>query len=246
MNHRKNRGVGVLILAAAIGLPTSGCGDDDDDDEGQPGGSHLGGASTGGVAGQSGGMAGSAAGGESQPGGTAAIGGLTSDGGGQGGTPEPDGAGRAGAAAGDGGTAAGGSAAGEGGDAPGGAAGSGQAGERGTGRVDCGGQSCDRCCFNLDGAAPEFECAPIDKAPLFCGIDQRFDMTCDAKSDCGEGRVCCMERTKVSLLASAHCSQQCPVATSTTLHYELCADDEDCTSPQQCVSLPNLYFRVCQ
>jgi hypothetical protein len=267
MNQKKFRGVGVLILGAAIWLPTFGC-DEDDAEDGETGGAHQGGASTAGIAGQSGGSAGTAAGGDAQSGGaagSAATVGLSS-GAGQGGTPEPGGAGQAGAAAGEGGTAAGeggtapggaagdggaeagGSAAGDGGTAPGGAAGSGHAGEQATGLVDCGGESCDRCCYNLflDGTGPEFECVPFNDVPSFCGLDHRFDMTCDAKSDCAEGQVCCMERTKSGLLATASCFSECPIANKTHFHYELCGNDQDCRAPQRCVKLPNQYFRVCQ
>lgn len=254
MKHRKGRGVGVLMLGVSIWLPAFGCGDNDDGEQ-PTGGTHQGGASTGGVVGRSGGVAGSAAGGEAQPGGTggsAATGGLGNGGAGQGGTPETGGAGQAGAFAGDGGTAAGGKAAGDGGTSDG-AAGNGQAGqagEQGTGRVDCGGQSCDRCCYN-PGIAPEiakeFECdATLGSDVYLCGFRPRFEMTCDAKSDCREGLVCCMEEAKGALIAVAACFETCPAASSTWSHYELCANDEECTAPKQCLKIPGRYFRGCQ
>lgn len=112
--------------------------------------------------------------------------------------------------------------------------------------MDCGGQNCDLCCYDAFGGKPEFECAPVDDPPPNCGTDTVFDMTCDAKADCASGEVCCMERTKTSMLASATCRPKCPVSDNTTMHYELCGGDEECTAPKRCVKLPSLYFRVCR
>jgi hypothetical protein len=264
MDQKKKRRVGALMLGTAIWFTTFGCGDDDDD--GPPAaGNHQGGSSTAGVAGRGGGAAGgdaehggsagTTAEGGTDPGsaaGSTVTGGMGGSGAGQGGTPEPSEAGQAG---GGGNTAAGGggnTAAGDGGSSSAGASGNSQAGEQGAGLVDCGGESCDRCCYEMlydqypVPPSPEFECVTGNNPPPLCGIDYRFDMTCDAKSDCAEGRVCCMERGTIAQTASAFCVAQCPIVHKPSLYYELCANDEECTAPQHCVKLPNLYFRVCQ
>jgi hypothetical protein len=164
---------------------------------------------------------------------------MGGNGAGQGGTPEPS----------EGGQAVGGNtAAGDGGSASAGAPDNGQGGDQATGRVDCGGQSCDRCCYEMlnHQVTPEFECVLNNKPPVLCGIDYRFDMTCDSKSDCPEDRFCCMERGTVAMTASAMCLQKCPDIHKPYFYYELCANDEECTAPKQCVKRADLYFRVCQ
>lgn len=192
-----------------------------------------------------GGAAGNTPGGDMDPGGAAGstvTGGMGGGGAGQGGTPPSDG-----------GQAVGGNTgAGDGGSASAGAPDNGQGGDQATGRVDCGGQSCDQCCYEMlydeypFPPSPEFECASVDYWPSFCSFDSRVYMLCDSKSDCSEGEVCCLERSPITPSTYSECSSQCPIAHRTNFHYELCANDEECTAPKQCVKRPDLYFRVCQ